>query len=100
MRKRKRHGKRENRGAMLCITAVVTVLLVSLTIQSHSLTAKNAAYEEQATRLTRQLEDEKKRTEEINGLQEYMHTDEYVEKIARDKLGLVYPDEILIKPAD
>ena len=36
--------------------------------------------------------------EEINGLEEYMKTDEYIEKVARDKLGLIYPDEILIKP--
>ena len=27
-----------------------------------------------------------------------MKTDEYIEKVARDKLGLIYPDEILIKP--
>lgn len=83
---------------MLSITAVVAVLLVSLTIQSHSLTVKNAAYEEQEARLTKQIEEENRRTEEISGLQEYMQTDAYVEKIARDKLGLVYPDEILIKP--
>lgn len=98
MKKQNKRGRRGNRGAMLGITAVVIVLLVSLTVQSHSLMAKNAAYEEQEAKLTEQLEDEKKRTEEINGLQEYMQTDEYVEKIARDKLGLVYPDEILIKP--
>lgn len=98
MKKRRRRGRRGNRGAMLSITAVVAVLLISLTIQSHSLMAKNAAYEEQEAKLTQELENEKARTEEINGLQEYMQTDEYVEKVARDKLGLVYPDEILIKP--
>lgn len=98
MRRRKRRGRWGNRSAVLSITAVVTVLLISLTIQSHSLMVKNAAYEEQEVKLTKQLADENKRTEEINGLQEYMQTDEYVEKVARDKLGLVYPDEILIKP--
>lgn len=98
MEKRKKRGRRGNCGAMLCITAIVAVLLVSLTVQSQSLTAKNAAYEEQEAKLEQQLEDEKKRTEEIEGLEAYMQTDEYVEKIARDKLGLVYPDEILIKP--
>lgn len=98
MRRRKKRGRRGNRSAMLCITAVVAVLLVSLTIQSHSLMAKNAAYEEQEAKLEKQLEDEKQRTEEIDGLETYMQTDEYIEKIARDKLGLVYPDEILIKP--
>ena len=99
---RKRRGRRRgaNRGAMLGISAVVAVLLVSLTFQSRSLMAKNSAYEQKEAGLEQQLEAEMKRTEEISGLEEYMKTDEYVEKIARDKLGLVYPDEILIKPEE
>lgn len=99
---RKRRGRRRgaNRGAMLGISAVVAVLLVSLTFQSRSLMAKNSAYEQKEAELEQLLEAEMKRTEEISGLEEYMKTDEYVEKIARDKLGLVYPDEILIKPEE
>lgn len=99
---RKRRGRRRgaNRGAMLGISAVVAVLLVSLTFQSRSLMAKISAYEQKEAELEQQLEAEMKRTEEISGLEEYMKTDEYVEKIARDKLGLVYPDEILIKPEE
>ena len=98
MDKRKRRRSKGNRGAVLCITAIVAVLLVSLTIQSQSLKAKNAAYQEQKTKLEKQIQEENKRTEEIAGLEEYMKTDEYVEGVARDKLGLVYPDEILLKP--
>ena len=29
-----------------------------------------------------------------------MKTDEYVEDVARSQLGLVYPDEIVIKPKE
>jgi cell division protein DivIC len=29
-----------------------------------------------------------------------MKTDEYIEDVAKSKLGLVYPDEIVIKPAE
>lgn len=96
--KKRRKNRNSNRGAMICISAVVTVLLVSLTIQSHSLTEKNAAYAEQEAMLTKQLEEENQRTGEIESLREHMQTNEYVEKVARDKLGLVYQDEILIKP--
>ena len=32
--------------------------------------------------------------------EEYMKTDEYVEDVARSQLGLVYPDEIVIKPKE
>ena len=97
--KKKKEGRRwGNRSAILCITMVVVLLLVDLAVQSHALREKNAAYAEQEARLEKQLAAEQKRTEEINGLEEYMKTDEYIEKVARDKLGLIYPDEILIKP--
>ena len=30
----------------------------------------------------------------------YMQTDEYAEQVAKDKLGLVYEDEIIFKPEE
>ena len=42
-------------------------------------------------------EDEQKRTEEIEQLQEEMQSDEYYEKIAKEKIGLVKDNEILFK---
>ena len=30
----------------------------------------------------------------------YMQTDEYVEDVARSQLGLIYPDEIVVKPEE
>ena len=47
-----------------------------------------------------QIESEQQRTEEIEAMEEYKNTKEYVEEIAKDKLGLVYDDEILFKPEE
>jgi len=30
--------------------------------------------------------------------EQYMQTKQYIEDVAKDKLGLVYPDEIVIRP--
>ncbi|MEE0421601.1 MAG: septum formation initiator family protein [Lachnospiraceae bacterium] len=98
MKKRKRRRRGSNRLAMMGITAVVTVLLVCLTVQSQKLVSKNAAYAQQEASLKKQIEDENDRTEEIANLEKYMQTKEYVEKIAKDKLGLAYKDEIIFKP--
>ncbi len=34
---------------------------------------------------------------EIEDYRDYVKTDQYVEEVARDKLGLVYKDEVLLK---
>ena len=37
---------------------------------------------------------------EQKGREKYMQTDEYVEDVARSQLGLIYPDEIVVKPEE
>lgn len=83
---------------MMGISAVVVVLLVSLSVQSSALKQKNADYAKQQTQLEKQIDAEKERTKEIQDMEEYMQSDEYVAEIARDKLGLVYDDETIFKP--
>lgn len=98
MRRGKRRAGRSNRLGMFCITAVVALLLVTLSVQSYSLAEKNKAYVQEEERLNKVLAEEQERSEDIEEFEEYVQTDEYVEKAARDKLGMVYPDEILIRP--
>ena len=45
-----------------------------------------------------QLEAEEQRTKELQEYKIYVKTKQYAEEVAKDKLGLVYPDEILLKP--
>ena len=54
-------------------------------------------YEARMKELDSKMEEEQKRTEEIEDYRDYVKTDQYVEEVARDKLGLVYEDEVLLK---
>lgn len=82
---------------MVAIAAVVMVLLVGLLVQSQNLSAQNERYSAQKSELEQQIKDEEMRSDEIENLKDYVNSTEYIEKIARDKLGLVYKDEILFK---
>ncbi len=59
------------------------------------LRAKAKEYQAQETELAEQIEEEKARSAKIDDLEEYVGTDEYVEEIARDKLGLVHENDII-----
>ena len=52
---------------------------------------------EQEEELQTQIDAEKERSEEINKLKKYVGTDEYIEEVAREKLGLVKEIEILFR---
>ena len=66
-------------------------------MSSVSLSAKNKSYIAQEKELKAQIAEEEKRTEEIDELEEYVETDEYIEQVAKDKLGLVHENEILFR---
>ncbi len=85
---------------MMGITIVVLLLLIVLQIQSQKLIRKNDNYEVRKAELEQAIKDEKVRAGEIKDLQKYIDSDEYIEKIARDKLGMVYKDEVIFKVED
>lgn len=47
--------------------------------------------------LSQQIEEEKQRTEDIKAMKTYLQSDEYKEKVAREKAGLVKENEILFE---
>ena len=87
----------QSRLSIIMITCVVVALTAVLLGARVSLRQKWQRQEEQITELQKQLEEEGVRAEEIDELEEYVGTDKYIEDVARET-GLVYPDEILIKP--
>ena len=84
---------------MFAIVAVILVLGITLSVASISLHAKNKEYKAKESELEAQIEAEELRSEEIDDLETYVGTDEYVEDVAKEKLGLVYPNEILFEAA-
>ena len=79
------------------IAFVVMVLLIALLVQSQNLIRKNQQYTERKEELEQELKDQAIRAEEIENLKDYVNSTEFIEKVARDKLGLVYEDEIIFK---
>ena len=53
--------------------------------------------ESQKKVIEKQITEEEERTKELEKKKEYMTSDEYIEKIAREKFGLFYPDEYILE---
>ena len=72
-------------------------ILVILLVLGQRLNAQASANEQRMAEREQQIEDENQRTQEIGDLEEYMQSDEYLEKVAKDKLGLIKDGEIIFK---
>lgn len=77
---------------------VVVVFCLCVGLRTAGLKKQSAELAEKQESLEKQIDSEKQRTKELEELEKYMKTKKFVEEIAKEKLGLVYPDEILIEP--
>ena len=68
-----------------------------LLYQGNSLQERIDSNEEKMDQIAEQIEEQQQRTKEIDELEEYMQTDEYIEKAAQEKLGLLKENEIIFK---
>ncbi len=106
MNKKKKNGERAKRQrkpvqthkrSVLAISAVIIMLIAVVSANSMTLRAKEKSYQAQEQELKEQIKQEEERASEIDDLEGYVGTDEYIEEIAREKLGLVYQNEIIFK---
>lgn len=86
-----------HRLSIFSICFVIAVLAVTLSVASISSHKKNENYKAQETELSKQLETEEEKAEEIDELGKHVGSKEYIEDVARDKLGLAYPNETLFE---
>ena len=87
----------QNKFAMVLVTLVLLMLIVVVNIRKSELKEKQAAYIARQEELQRKIEDEEARAEEIEEYEKYAQTQKYIEDMAKEKLGLVYEDEIVFK---
>lgn len=102
MRGRTRKKKKDqwsNRLAILGITMVVLSLSVVVNLKNTSMRKKELDYQVREAALEQQLAQEMNRAEELEEYRIYVQTKQYIEEVAKQKLGLVRPDEILLKPS-
>lgn len=96
-KRRRRRRKPQNLGSMILVSCVLTMIVAVVSIKSGELKEKKAAYEKREQYLLEQIDEQNVRTEEIEEYRKYMQTKQYVEDMAKQKLGLVYPDEIIFE---
>ncbi|MCH4033544.1 MAG: septum formation initiator family protein [Lachnospiraceae bacterium] len=92
--------KSQNRLSMALVLFVMFVILGVVGLRAYQLHRQLDQYTAKKESLQAQIDAENQRTEEIAEYGKYTQTDEYVEEVAREKLGLVKKDEIIFKSED
>ena len=93
--------KTHNKSGTILIAVVVIILTIVVGYSVYNMKNELKENQDKIETLNQEIKDEEKRKEEIAEYQEYIQTDEFVEDTAREKLGLVYEDEVVfIKEED
>ncbi len=99
MATRARYKRRrfQNRAGIIWAAIVVLILVTVVSIKSVGLMQKAEEYHAREAALEAQIAEETQRSEEIAEFEKYTETRKYIEDTAKEKLGLVYPGEIIFK---
>lgn len=82
---------------ILCIAVVVVLAAYIGYAKTEDLKQKEQEAIAKEELLQQEILDEQNRTTELEEQKKYVKTDEYIEEIAREKLGLIGEDEILFE---
>lgn len=89
--------KRQNRFGMFLVTTVIVMMLIVVMVKSIELKQELSQKQLKIQQLEEQIAEEEQRSEEIAEYERYTQTKQYIEEMAKDKLGLVYDGEIIFK---
>lgn len=93
----KKRRKDNNRAGKMCISMILVVFVAVMSVQIVKLYQKNQEYANKQAELEAQLEEEIARQAELEDYEAYTQSQQYVEDVAKSKLGLAYDDEIIFK---
>ena len=96
-RKRK---KKENRMGKLCVSGIVFMFLIVMSIQIVKLYKEDQTYIAKEKELNEQREDATEEQQQLADYEQYTQSQQYIEEVAKSKLGLVYNNEIVFKEQD
>lgn len=97
---KKTRRKDKNRTGAGIIAFVVIILFAIVSYNRIGLAEEINNKHTEISRLDDQIQDQEDRALDIKNKSEYVKSKEYIEEIAREKLGLVYKDEIIFKKDD
>lgn len=95
---RRRRRKKLSRFTVFGVIMLCIVLCGTMIYKTVELKAQSNAYEKQLVQLKEEKEKLDGEKEDLKEFKKYVKTDKYVEEIAREKLGLVYKDEVIFEP--
>ena len=89
--------KRRRKSGAVSIAVIVLAFLVVMAVQICRIKAKDAEYAAREQELKQEYEEETQRASEIDDLETYMNSSQYIEDVAKSRLGLTYKNEIIFK---
>ena len=96
--RKKKKDNLNNRMALVGVTMVVLSLAAAVHIKGIDLKEKSYSIREE--NLEAQVAKEEERAKQLEEYRVYVQTKQYIEKVAKEKLGLVNRNEILLKPSN
>ena len=90
-------NRQQNELNMWLAAVVVGILIVVIMVACFGLFQKLQDNNRRIDELNSQIRTEKQRSDDIEEFRQYTETREYIEEIAREKLGLVYEGEVIFK---
>ena len=97
-KKGRRVRKRKKTSTGRIYVAVIMLFMIAvMSVQMVNLYKKNQDYKKTEESLEQQLDSAMEKQQQLKEEEEYVGSDEYVEKEAREKLGLSNPDEIIFR---
>lgn len=92
-----RKGKKSNIFITIVIALAVIAICIFFKLKAREIKAQNINDNKKIEELNKEIDKEKERTENLETYSKYVNTKQFVELMARNKLGLVYPNEVIFK---
>ncbi|MDO4788841.1 MAG: septum formation initiator family protein [Johnsonella sp.] len=97
-RQRKKNQRMGRHATILAVAIAAFSIAMILNIRVRSLKEQESVYKERIQSIQTEYEAESERAQALEEYRIYVQTKQYIEKVAKEKLGLVKPDEIILKP--
>ena len=98
--KKARKQRRQRKASVIALAVVAVFLIVGMGFYIRSLKEKEASYLARESELAAELAQEESVAERLDLETRLRQTLKYIEQVAREKLGLVFPDEVIVKPTE
>mgnify|MGYP001176662495 CR=1 FL=1 len=95
-RERETRRKRQKQSAILGM--VLAFMGAVIWSGKRTLEKQNKEYQARVAQLQEQVEEQQNRSDEIDEYKKYIQTKKFAEEVAKDKFGMIYPDELVFKP--